>query len=226
MEAAAGRQERGITPIVDPVSVQAGHGIIQLVRGNIVAEDVDAIVNAANTKLAGGGGVDGAIHRAAGPSLLEACRRFPADENGRRCATGDVRVTVAGNLTAKWIIHAVGPFYNARYAEKAHEQLRAVHRRALEEAADRSCRSIAFPAISTGAYRFPIDAAATIALGEAANWLASPSTIRLIRFVLFSDRLFQVFAEAMGKTELTRPVRVPPSAPGVDTSPDHRSPRA
>ena len=90
------------------------YGTVELVLGNIVDQDTDAIVNAANTKLAGGGGVDGAIHRAAGPTLKELCLQFPTDERGRRCQTGGVRTTAAGNLAAKYVIHAVGPFYNER----------------------------------------------------------------------------------------------------------------
>src|SRR5262250_2849485 len=96
---------------------------IELVLGNIVEQVVDAVVNAANTKLAGGGGVDGAIHRAAGPSLKEECFLLPADKDGRRCPTGEVQVTTAGKLSARWVIHAVGPFYNERYAEKSRRQL-------------------------------------------------------------------------------------------------------
>lgn len=130
---------------------EAIHGRIELVLGNIVEQTVDAIVNAANTKLAGGGGVDGAIHRAAGPKLKEECLVFPEGEDGRRCPTGEVRVTSAGKLSAKWVIHAVGPYYNEHYADKAHQQLRRVHQLALEAATDKGCRSIAFPAISTGA---------------------------------------------------------------------------
>src|SRR5580765_4720042 len=98
--------------------LQLKHGRIELVLGNIVEQAVDALVNAANTKLTGGGGVDGAIHRAAGPSLKSDCLLFAADESGRRCPTGEVRVTKAGELAAHWVIHAVGPFFSDRYADK------------------------------------------------------------------------------------------------------------
>ncbi len=134
---------------------QLKHGSVELVIGNIVEQTTDAIVNAANTKLAGGGGVDGAIHRAAGPELMRLCLELPANEKGQRCETGDVRTTSAGNLKSKIVIHAVGPFFNDKYEEKAHAQLRSVHMRALREAVAHNCRSIALPAISTGAYRFP-----------------------------------------------------------------------
>jgi O-acetyl-ADP-ribose deacetylase len=106
---------------------QLPFGCVELVLGNIVDQDTDAIVNAANTKLAGGGGVDGAIHRAAGPILKELCNQFPANERGQRCPTGSVKTTLAGNLRAKLVIHAVGPFYNEKYSEKAIEQLHEVH---------------------------------------------------------------------------------------------------
>src|SRR5437870_4524040 len=132
-------------------TLQAEHGRIELTLGNIVEQAVDAIVNAANSTLAGGGGVDGAIHRAAGPGLLEECLRLPEDEQGRRCPTGEVRVTGAGKLSARWVIHAVGPVYSERAPEKAHQQLRQVHLRALDAAVEKSCVSVAFPAISTGA---------------------------------------------------------------------------
>jgi O-acetyl-ADP-ribose deacetylase (regulator of RNase III) len=178
-------------------SLVAPHGRVELVLGSIVDQAVDAIVNAANTKLAGGGGVDGAIHRAAGPALAAECQRFPADENGRRCPTGDVRVTAAaGRLAAQWVIHAVGPFYSERHAAKAAAQLRDVHRRALEAAAARGCRSIAFPAISTGAYRFPLAAAAPIAVGAARDWLQASSAVEVVRFVLFKPAHLEAFRSA------------------------------
>jgi O-acetyl-ADP-ribose deacetylase (regulator of RNase III) len=176
---------------------QTKHGRIELVLGNIVEQAVDAIVNAANTTLAGGGGVDGAIHRAAGPTLLEECLRLPADEQGRRCPTGEVRVTGGGKLPARWVIHAVGPVYSERYADKARQQLRQVHQYALEAAAARGCRSVAFPAISTGAYRFPLAEAAPIALGAAVEQLQTPGPVELVRFVLFSPGQLEVFREAL-----------------------------
>jgi O-acetyl-ADP-ribose deacetylase (regulator of RNase III) len=169
----------------------------ELVRGNIVEQEVDVIVNAANTRLLGGGGVDGAIHRAAGPALLEACKQLPVDDKGRRCPTGETRTTSAGLLRAQWVVHAVGPFFNERYAEKADRQLRDVHRRALAAALERGCRSIAFPAISTGAYRFPIDRAAPIALGAAAEVLAGTSSLELVRFVLYRASDLAVFEAAL-----------------------------
>jgi serine/threonine-protein kinase len=179
-------------------SVQVLRGRIELVLGNIVEQAVDAIVNAANTKLAGGGGVDGAIHRAAGPQLMEECLLLAADDEGRRCPTGEVRVTAAGNLPARYVIHAVGPFYNERYAEKARRQLHDVHRLALEAAAERGGRSVALPAISTGAYRFPLAEAAPIAIRAAVEHLRGPKPVELVRFVLFKAAQLEVFREALG----------------------------
>lgn len=176
---------------------EAEHGRIELVVGNIVEQSVDAIVNAANTRLSGGGGVDGAIHRTAGKCLAEECRLLPEDDQGRRCPTGDVRVTTAGKLPARWVIHAVGPFWNERSAEKAKVQLRQVHLRALEEAATRDCRSVAFPAISTGAYRFPLQDAAPIALAAARDHLRKAQSVELVRFVLFKPAHLEVFRSAL-----------------------------
>ena len=176
---------------------EADHGQIQLVLGNIVTQTVDAIVNAANTKLTGGGGVDGAIHRAAGAELTQACLALPADDRGRRCPTGEVRVTTAGRLSSHYIIHAVGPFYTSRYAAKASEQLRQVHNRALTAAAELGCRAIAFPAISTGAYRFPLLEAAAIALTASRDYLRTPSSLEIVRFVLFKPPHLEAFRVAL-----------------------------
>ena len=173
------------------------HGSVELVIGNIVDQRTDAIVNAANTKLAGGGGVDGAIHRAAGPELKELCLQFPADENGRRCETGHVQTTTAGKLAAKFVIHAVGPFYNEKYAEKAYAQLRQLHVHALQAAIDHNCKSIAFPAISTGAYRFPITDAARIAIDSVCSFLDANIGIELVRFVLYKQGQYDTFKLAL-----------------------------
>jgi O-acetyl-ADP-ribose deacetylase (regulator of RNase III) len=178
-------------------SLQTKHGRIELVLGNIIEQTVDAIVNAANTKLTGGGGVDGAIHRAAGPTLHEECLLLPADDRGRRCPTGEVRVTGAGKLPARWVIHAVGPFYNERYADKARQLLRQVHQQALQAADAKGCSSVAFPAISTGAYRFPLAEAARIALGAAEEKLQEPQSVELVRFVLFKPAQLAVFRAAL-----------------------------
>jgi O-acetyl-ADP-ribose deacetylase (regulator of RNase III) len=159
---------------------------ITLLQGDITEQTVDAIVNAANAQLAGGGGVDGAIHRAGGPSNMEECRKLAG------CPTGDARATGAGDLDARWVVHAVGPVW--RGGDRGEDALLAsAHRRALEVAAELGARSVAFPAISTGIYGFPVERAAPIALREAA---AAPPPIDEVRFVLFSDRVLDVYRRA------------------------------
>jgi O-acetyl-ADP-ribose deacetylase len=159
---------------------------ITLLQGDITEQSVDAIVNAANAQLAGGGGVDGAIHRAGGPSIMEECRRLAG------CPTGDARATGAGDLDARGVIHAVGPVW--RGGERGEDALLAsAHRRALEVAAELGARSVAFPAISTGIYGFPVERAAPIALREAAG---APAPIEEVRFVLFSERDLDVYRRA------------------------------
>jgi O-acetyl-ADP-ribose deacetylase len=133
-------------------------GAIRILVGDITKLDVDAIVNAANGSLLGGGGVDGAIHRAAGPELKEACRPLGG------CATGDARITPGFRLTARWVIHTVGPVWHGGHADEP-ELLRSCYARSFALAKDSGVRTLAFPAISTGVYRYPKEAAARIALG-------------------------------------------------------------
>jgi O-acetyl-ADP-ribose deacetylase (regulator of RNase III) len=152
---------------------------IELTMGDITQQDTDAIVNAANTTLLGGGGVDGAIHRAGGPAILEECRRLTG------CATGDAKLTTGGRLKARHVIHTVGPVYrDGRHGEP--ELLASAYRRSLEVASEHSLRSVAFPSISTGAYRYPIRDAAGVALRTVADYLRAHDEIELVRFVLFS----------------------------------------
>ena len=164
---------------------------VELVRGDITQQDTEAIVNAANTTLLGGGGVDGAIHRAGGPAILEECRRLGG------CATGDAKITCGGRLRARYVIHAVGPVYrDGRHGEP--DLLRSAYRRSLEVAVEHGVRSLAFPSISTGAYRFPIRAAAPIALDTVARFCGeTPGEIVLVRFVLFADADLGVYEEAL-----------------------------
>ena len=153
---------------------------IELVLGDITQQATDAIVNAANTTLLGGGGVDGAIHRAGGPSILAECRTLGG------CPTGDARLTTGGRLPAKFVVHTVGPVYrDGRHGEP--ELLASAYRRSLEVAADHGLRSVAFPSISTGAYRYPIADAAGVAVRAVAGFLEErPGVLDLVRFVLFS----------------------------------------
>jgi len=168
-----------------------GDAVIELVRGDIVHEDVDAIVNAANTSLLGGGGVDGAIHRAAGPDLLVECEALGG------CATGDAKITGGGQLRARHVIHAVGPVYrDGRHREG--DLLASAYRRSLEVAAAAGLRSVAFPSISTGAYRFPIPDAAAIALRTVSAFLAQPGHgLSRVRFVLFSDADLAAYSDVL-----------------------------
>jgi O-acetyl-ADP-ribose deacetylase (regulator of RNase III) len=168
-----------------------GASTLELTQGDITAQTTDAIVNAANTTLLGGGGVDGAIHRAGGPAILEACRRLGG------CATGDAKITPGGRLAARWVVHTVGPVYrDGRHGEPA--LLASAYRRSLCVAEAHDVRSLAFPSISTGAYRFPIAEAAAIALGTVKTHLESgTSALELVRFVLFSERDLAVYGAAL-----------------------------
>jgi O-acetyl-ADP-ribose deacetylase (regulator of RNase III) len=167
-----------------------GTGRISLVQGDITKQEVDAIVNAANTSLLGGGGVDGAIHRAGGPAILNECRQLGG------CDTGDAKATTAGDLPARHVIHTVGPvWYGGEQGEA--EQLASCHRRALEVAAELGCRSVAFPAISTGVYGYPVDEAAQVALGTTSEELGKHPELERITFVLFSDEHLAAFERAL-----------------------------
>jgi O-acetyl-ADP-ribose deacetylase (regulator of RNase III) len=168
---------------------------LELVQGDITLQEVDAIVNAANSALAGGGGVDGAIHRRGGPAIMEECRLLGG------CETGDAKPTTAGSLSARYVIHAVGPRWHGG-ATGEPELLSSCHRRAVEVADSLGCRSVAFPAISIGIYGYPVERAAPVSL--AAAWAAAQRSagIEIVRFVLFSDADLGVFAAAAGTLEL------------------------
>jgi O-acetyl-ADP-ribose deacetylase (regulator of RNase III) len=169
-------------------------GQIELARGDITEQDVDAIVNAANTTLLGGGGVDGAIHRAGGPAILAECRTLGG------CATGDAKITTGGRLKARHVIHTVGPVYrDGRHGEPA--LLASAYRRSLEVATQHGLHSVAFPSISTGAYGYPIADAARIALRTVADYLSAHQDIQLVRFVLFSDADLAVYRQALNEVE-------------------------
>ena len=164
---------------------------VELVEGDIVAQDVDALVNAANSSLLGGGGVDGAIHRAAGPELLAACRTLGG------CPTGEARLTPGFNLKARFVIHAVGPVYRGHPRDAA--LLAAAHRSSLELASQHKLRSLAFPAISTGAYGYPFDDAGEVALQAVQHYLASQPAIELVRFVLWGQPALAAYQRAAQK---------------------------
>jgi O-acetyl-ADP-ribose deacetylase (regulator of RNase III) len=163
---------------------------IRLVQGDITAQVADAIVNAANSSLLGGGGVDGAIHRAGGPSILEECRRLGGCETGRAKATG------AGRLRAQYVIHTVGPVWRGGGSGED-ELLASCHRSSLALASELGCRTVAFPAISTGVYGFPVERAARIALGVVADELDRRPETDWVAFVLFDAGSYGVFESAL-----------------------------
>lgn len=155
-------------------------GRIVIVQGNIVEREVEALVNAANRSLLGGGGVDGAIHRAAGPGLLEECRSLGG------CETGEAKLTRGYKLKAKWVIHTVGPVWHGGDAQED-ELLASCYRNSLRVAKDKNINSLAFPAISTGAFGFPLDRAARIAIQETQTNLAKSAKVELVEFVCFDQ---------------------------------------
>ncbi len=174
------------------MKVHFGSSRIELMQGDITRQEVDAIVNAANSQLAGGGGVDGAIHRAASPSVMEETQaRYPLG-----CPTGDAVPTSAGRLAAKYIFHAIGPVWRGGH-EGEPDLLRSAYRRCLELAAKHQCASLAFPAISTGVYRFPVDLAAEHSLDETRTFLLAHPDPLTVRFVLFDAGTYAAFARVL-----------------------------
>jgi len=165
-------------------------GRIRLVQGDITAFAADAIVNAANSTLLGGGGVDGAIHAAGGPAILEECRRLGG------CATGEAKATTAGRLPARFVIHTVGPVWRGG-GNREDELLASCHSKSLELVASLGCATVGFPAISTGAFGFPVDRAARIALRSTAEGIGE---LERVTFVLFDRHTYDAFASAL--TEL------------------------
>jgi O-acetyl-ADP-ribose deacetylase (regulator of RNase III) len=171
-------------------SVKIGSSVLELVEGDITRQDTAAIVNAANSSLLGGGGVDGAIHRAGGPQILEECRKIGG------CPTGEARITTGGRLPAAWVIHTVGPVYrDGRHGEP--ELLANAYRNSLALASERGITSVAFPSISTGAYGYPLAEAARIALSTTIAFFEAHPAITLVRFVLFGQAAYQAYDTAL-----------------------------
>ncbi|WP_330281823.1 O-acetyl-ADP-ribose deacetylase [Streptomyces sp. NBC_00588] len=166
---------------------------ITLVRGDITRESVDAIVNAANSSLLGGGGVDGAIHRRGGPAILDDCRKLRASQYGKGLPTGQAVATTAGDLDARWVIHTVGPVWSA--SEDRSQLLASCYRESLRVADELGARTVAFPAVSTGIYGWPIDDGARIAVETVR---AADTAVEEVRFVLFDDRAYEAFAARVG----------------------------
>ncbi len=168
----------------------AGLERVDVTEGDITTQRVDAIVNAANSSLLGGGGVDGAIHRAGGPEILDECRRLGG------CSTGHAKATTAGRLSARHVIHTVGPVWTGGNAGED-ELLAACHVNALAVASELGCRTVAFPAISTGIFKFPVDRAARIAIATTAEELERRQSIERVTFVLFGRDSYDIFAQTL-----------------------------
>jgi O-acetyl-ADP-ribose deacetylase (regulator of RNase III) len=172
------------------MQIKINKATLEMAQGDITQQATDAIVNAANPTLLGGGGVDGAIHRAAGPALLAECRTLGG------CETGDAKITRGYLLKARHVIHTVGPVYR-RAGQRAAELLASAYRRSLEVASEKHLKSIAFPSISTGAYGYPLAEAAPIALKTVADFLKNHPEIELVRFVLFDGKTLAAYEEAL-----------------------------
>ncbi|MFJ9629937.1 O-acetyl-ADP-ribose deacetylase [Streptomyces sp. NPDC101175] len=166
---------------------------IRFVRGDITRQSADAIVNAANSSLLGGGGVDGAIHRRGGPAILEACRKLRASHYGKGLRTGQAVATTAGELDARWVIHTVGPVHSRE--EDRSDQLASCYRESLRVADELGARTVAFPAVSAGIYGWPMDDAARIAVETVR---AARTSVEEVTFVLFDERAYEAFAARSG----------------------------
>ncbi|GAA1982430.1 O-acetyl-ADP-ribose deacetylase [Nocardiopsis rhodophaea] len=171
---------------------------IHLVQGDITEQRVDAIVNAANSSLLGGGGVDGAIHRKGGPDILAECRQLRASTYGKGLPTGQAAATTAGRLPARWVIHTVGPVHSA--TEDRSDLLSSCFRESLRVADELKARSVAFPAVSTGVYHWPMDDAARIAVRTVRE---TSTSVREVRFVLFDADAYAAFEQAIGASDAT-----------------------
>ncbi len=170
------------------------HCMIELIEGDITQLEVDAIVNAANSRLAGGGGVDGAIHRRGGPAIMaETRKRYPDG-----CPTGSAVISTAGDLQARYVIHAVGPVWNGGGRGEP-GLLAAAYRRCLELAVEHDCQSLAFPSLSTGAYAYPIELAAEVALSTVVEFLRDQGAPQRIVFALFGETAYRTFAATLSQ---------------------------
>ena len=169
------------------MEVKINETIIALDYGDITGETTDAIVNAANERLAGGAGVDGAIHRAGGPAIMAQCRKIGG------CPTGEAVITTGGKLKAKYVIHTVGPIYRDGTKGEA-KLLQSAYKKSLELAREKGLQSISFPAISTGIYGYPLDEAAHLALNTCIEFARGNTDIKLIRHILFSSKIYDIYS--------------------------------
>ncbi len=173
-----------------PMKIRINNSILALVQGDITHQDTEAIVNAANQNLRGGGGVDGSIHRAGGPRILEECIKIGG------CRTGDAVITSGGNLKARYVIHTVGPVYKDGLQGEP-ELLHSAYFKSLKMASSKGIKSVSFPSLSTGAFAYPVDDAAEIAVMTVVNYLKENPDIELIQFVLFGDKAYKAFESAL-----------------------------
>ena len=174
--------------------IKIGSSLLELVEGDITKQDTEAIANAANSSLAGGGGVDGAIHRAGGPQIMAECKKTGD------CPTGEARLTTGGNLKANYVLHAVGPIYkDGNHGEP--ELLKGAYLSCLKLASDHAVKSLSFPSISTGVYGYPIEDAAKIALTTVIDYLKTHQEIVLVRFVLFGPDAYNRFEKILNEID-------------------------
>jgi O-acetyl-ADP-ribose deacetylase (regulator of RNase III) len=178
------------------MQVLVGESKLELVQGDITQQDTEAIVNAANSSLLGGGGVDGAIHRAGGPQILDECRRIGG------CPPGEARITSGGKLKAIYVIHTVGPIYYGGRSGEA-QTLASAYRNSLALASQHGIKSLAFPSVSTGAYGYPIELAAPIALRTVMDYLQTHPEVKLVRFVLYGQSAYDAYERALEDLALT-----------------------
>lgn len=183
---------------MNPAERAFGRALLRCVTGDITTQSVDAIVNAANSGLMGGGGVDGAIHDAGGPAILQECREIVQRQG--RCPPGGAVITGGGRLPAKWVIHAVGPIWRGG-TRGEEETLASAYRESLARAGEAGARTVAFPSISTGVYGYPVERAAPVALGSVAAALKAGDPFDEVRFVLFDDRTFGAYEVALAKID-------------------------
>jgi O-acetyl-ADP-ribose deacetylase (regulator of RNase III) len=174
---------------------KVGNATLEIVKGDIADVETDAVVNAANSTLLGGGGVDGAIHRKGGPKILEECKRIRETEWPDGLPTGKAVITSGGNLKAKYVIHTVGPVWFGGFHVEA-ELLKQAYRNTLKLAVSKGLKTIAFPSISTGAYGYPIEEASRMAVGTVKAFLENEDKLEKVIFVLFSDRAFDIYLKA------------------------------
>ena len=175
---------------------KVGNANLQLIKGDITDVEADAIVNAANSTLLGGGGVDGAIHRKGGPKILEECKRIRATEWPDGLPTGNAVITSGGNLKAKHVIHTVGPIWRGGFYDEA-KLLKQAYWNSLKLAVANGLKTVAFPSISTGAYGYPIEEASRVAVGAVKDFLEKENKLERMIFVLFSERDFEIYLKAV-----------------------------